>query len=307
MTAATSDFPVVLERLQPLTDRVAKATLSPKNDIDLFTHCLKASFVKTYEFVRFVAEQKPDDAFFFAATLRGITEDFISLRFLSNLPASDRQLVCDYITKRNYAKKLAQQERFFGTFRPHQPVLRGQIQDYDPTKLQAYWQANGWPNLRRDMPPTREMARRSDSGLLEVVYDFVFRLTSSIVHFDPSILLRFGWGEVPNITFSARNLGLYYHAMCTIYGGYLLCLYCEAFEKEINLSEKEKISVGELRKHLLRSGRWPEMVTYEEMNLPVPKPSVWPHILVRSIYDLMLQDGFLAGARAIIDREGGSQ
>ena len=148
------------------------------------------------------------------------------------------------------------------------------------------------------------MAERSDPGVLEVVYDFLFRLTSSSVHFDPPILLRSGWGTLPAVTFSMHNVQPYYDALCTIYGGYMFCLYCEAFEDDISPSVEEQSAVAELRKSLLRYSRWPEMVTYEEMNITVPEVPVVPGMILKAAYDVIQQKGFLAGARAIVEQEG---
>jgi hypothetical protein len=141
---------------------------------------------------------------------------------------------------------------------------------------------------------------RSDRGILEVVYDFIYRLTSSTVHFDPPTLMRQGWGELPQVTFSVRNMGPYYHAICMIYGTYIFCLYCESFEQQLAIDQAEKSTLTDLRKHLLNIFRWPEMVTFEEMNLPVPEPPFWPTALVKGIHDIILQNGFLAGAAEIV-------
>ena len=302
MNETPAQFVASLERLRSLAERMAKTSFSTNVDIDLFPHCLRAAFVKAFEFVCFAAAQKPDHAFLLTATLRGITEDFIVLRFLSDLSPGDRQLVCKHLTGIKYAKRIKQQRRFFATFRPHQPAVSGDI-DNDSAALRAYWRAHGWPGQNRVMPPTREMARRADPGILEVVYDFVFRLTSSVVHFDPPVLLRSGWGEIPDITFSTQHLGPYYHAVCIVYGSYILCLYCEAFEEEFDPSEEERGGIEELRRQLLLQTRWPEMVTFEEMNLTVPKIPLLSGVVVKSLYDQMQADGFLAGARAILNRE----
>ena len=270
----------------------------------MYSLCLRASFVKAYDYARLALAQNPEEVFFFTATLRGITEDFITLRFLSDFSPPDRQFVCRHLFLRKYSVRVKQQREFFKTFRPFQPVINSGMEPTDSgAKLRAYWQANGWPGLNRDMPPTRAMAERADPGILGVVYDFLFRLTSNTVHFDPPILFRSGWGRLPELTFGMHNLGRYYHALCTIYGSYLFCLYCEAFEEDIDPSVDEKIALAELRNHLLQQSRWPEMVTFEEMNVDVPQTPAVPQIILKAAYDIVQQEGFLAGARAIIDRE----
>ena len=67
-------------------------------------------------------------------------------------------------------------------------------------------------------------------------------------------------------------MGHYHHEVIHVYGTYLFCLYFELFQELIEPNEQEKEAIEELRDHLQRIFRWPEMVTFEEMNLPVPDP-----------------------------------
>jgi len=38
------------------------------------------------------------------------------------------------------------------------------------------------------------------------LYDFIYRLTCDVVHFNPQVLLRSGWGDLPNVRFSTGTL-----------------------------------------------------------------------------------------------------
>ena len=68
-------------------------------------------------------------------------------------------------------------------------------------------------------------------------------------------------------------MGDYYLAMCRVYGSYLFCLYFEFFGQFLRLNQEEKSAVRELRKYLLSLPRWPEMITFEEMNIDVSRPT----------------------------------
>ncbi len=191
------------------------------------------------------------------------------------------------------------------TFRPFQPVLRSaNIESMDIQKvrheLRSFWRNNGWLKLNRDMPPTREIAERSDPEVLHVVYDFIYRIASDAVHFNPRALLRTGWGNIPReATFSSRNMGDYYLAMCRVYGSYLFCLYFEFFGQFLRLNQEEKSAVRELRKYLLSLPRWPEMITFEEMNIDVSRPT-FSSMLLYAMYDGIMADGFISGTKQMI-------
>ena len=150
------------------------------------------------------------------------------------------------------------------------------------------------------------MAEKSGVELLKFVYDFIYRLTSGAVHFNPQVLLRLGWGPfIPStltlskVTFSSNNMSSYYNAINQIYGSFLLSLYFELFEGFLLPNEKEKAAVVRLREYLLDERRWPEMVTFEELNLPPPVLQGAKVPLVRAAYAAVLaKEGFVAGERS---------
>ena len=222
------------------------------------------------------------------------------------------------------ADKVKYQEMFFGTFRPFQQVLTLSAFDVDAIDsmkedLFEFWRRNGWPsfgkrNKRVFVPPVRELAQKSDSGLLEIAYDFIYRLTSGEVHSTPRTLLRLGWGtsksmkELPlNSTFSTKNLGPYHLGVIQIYGTYILCIWSELFGERLSVSEEDHNAFLALREHLMSRVRWPEMVTFEEMNQPVPEPAaaIWPGFLIRAMYAVIMREGFVSGAEEILSARSG--
>ena len=289
-------------KLGPLRPFVENTATLRRPQRRLYSSCLRASFVKAFEFVDFATKQQSDNAFFLASGLRGIAEDVIFFRFLSRFPHESRQQVVSNMMELTVRRNLEKQTSFFGTFRPFQPVLSSSNKDKRifVDDLRSFWKANGWPSLNRDVPPVREMAEKSDPGILEVVYDFIYRLTSGVVHFNPQVLLRSGWGNTPTcMTFSSRNMGLYYLALSQVYGSYLLCLYFELFGRFLRPDRVEKAAVVALREHLLQILRWPEMVTYEEMNVSVPQPRVAPSLLFHGVA-IINKKGFISGAKTLL-------
>ena len=298
-----------LDPLRPLAERTATGKVS---QADLYSACLKSSFVRTFEFVDLVSKADSDSAFFLIPALRVITEDVIYFAFLDGIPLEAREQVIRNTMHLEVHQRITDQVQFFRTFRPFQPVLSGEISSIEKIKtdLRTFWQQNGWPNLRREIPPTREIAERTVPGILEQVYDFIFRLTSSAVHFNPEILLRLGWGLSPrdgelvrDNRFSTKNMGTHHLSVCQLYGCYLLCLYFELFESYLQPNPEEREAVAALRKHTWETSRWPEMVTFEEMNQPIPDsvPARWPDVLVYALYSVIMNEGFISGAKHILE------
>ena len=67
------------------------------------------------------------------------------------------------------------------------------------------------------------------------------------------------------------------------------------------VTEEEKCALANLREHLLWRIRWPEMVTHEEMNLPIPPLLEVPTAFLEEMYTIIVMEGFTAGAKHAID------
>jgi hypothetical protein len=167
--------------------------------------------------------------------------------------------------------RLKSQREFFTLARPEQPVLSADV-DLGPIRqgMRSIWQRHGWPNLKNEMPPVRQIAEKYHLDLLSTLYDFVYRLTSGMVHFNPQALLRSGWGDPPKFHFSPLNFDSYYLAYARTYGLLLFCLYFELFLTELAPDKRFIAIVDSMKEALLMEPRWPEMVTFEEMNKPYP-------------------------------------
>ena len=245
----------------------------------MFSLCVKASFVKAYDFTSevFRSEDMPN-AFFLLPSLRSICEDLIVLGFLRSIPNPERNELLTILMFHEVRTKIRSQSHFFEFTRPFQPVLspteNSSISDLE-SKSRSFWKANGWPNMQRGVnPQIRQIAEKQGQFLLAALYDYLYRLTSGMVHFNPQILLRLGWHETSqNVRFSAEHFKEYYSDMCRIYGCYLFCLYFEIFRKNLRPSHDNMEAIENIRFQLSFESRWPEMVTFEEMNIRPPKQS----------------------------------
>ena len=297
------------ERLIALSS-VAERNAHTNIKVDkLFVACLKASFVKAFEFACICTTINIDHTFFVVPALRSITEDLIYLRFFSTLAEGDREKLVEHLIAMQVNDKLASQRDFFGAIRPFQRVLS----PLDPTASEriirdgrAVWKSQGfWEGLDRyGKPSARRIATRISPTFLSVMYDYMYNLTSSTVHFNPLSLLRSGWGpDVTHATFSTKNMSHYHFRNCQIYGGMLFCLYLELFDDYIQLDSDETSILMEYRRSLFLEPRWPEMVTFEEMNQPLPEPTheFWlvPWVVRLGYADMVREEGFIKGIEKI--------
>jgi len=108
-------------------------------------------------------------------------------------------------------------------------------------------------------------------GMAEV-YDFFYRITSETVHFNVRVALRNGWGPLDKIEFGTKNFCKYYLEVNQVYGVYLFSLLCEAFYSQLGFDGMFMKRLTRLSLQLSRELRWPEPVTFEEMNARLPNP-----------------------------------
>jgi Family of unknown function (DUF5677) len=250
----------------------AKGVCSLARD-GLYRAILKASFVRICEYVEFAHTSKPQDkaeGFFAAASLRQCCEDLIALKFLAQLRRKDRDDVVQalmLISTNNAAEK---QIAFFRRKHPYQPVL------LPPWKKDIIYQVKDrlteigkrtqlW-NTERKLPPIEQMAMRVG---LTALYEFLYAATSEIVHFNVRIALRSGWGDVKKseFHFSSSNFAPYYISFTQSYSCFLLIQFCRTFRAALRLSPSFMLAIDEIELSLERQFRWPEIVTFEEMNV----------------------------------------
>ena len=199
-------------------------------------------------------------------------------------------------------KEADTQVQFFKRFRPFQPVLGPPTANTAELKkqLKAFWQNNGFPSTNRLFPTTRAIAKETGSFSLNVLYEFLYRFTSTMVHFNPQVLLSSGWGPSPEkIKFSTKNRDEYYLDVCQVYGSYLLCLYFEFFEESFRLNQSEEVAVNKLREYLLMLPSWPAILEHKVLNFEAPTVDFLPATLHQMAIGAIMEDGFISGSERI--------
>ena len=211
--------------------------------------------------------KRDEEAFFLLSNIRGICEDLISLTYLSRMKEAHSQKLIRLLMAKSTLDGLFVQERFFRINNPFQPVLGGDsaAQARCRSELRQFWKSVGIS--RRDGPSMRDMA--SQLGLSST-YEFIYFAASNFVHFNPLVLLRNGWGEMDGpVTFSITHMHMHYRSFCRFYGAVLFVGMAASFGQkhlEANL-DAEIERVVDIIGHVQR---WPEIVTFEEMNRKPP-------------------------------------
>jgi hypothetical protein len=272
-----------LKQLKRFIENACRGTMPGRH---FFPLCLRASLAKAYGLcVESHINRKSRPAFFLVPSLRSICEDLIVLSFIAKMHKPDRDRLTMLMMTHEVSIRLKTQAAFFASFRPDQPVLGPG--DSDPSGMEdlirEIWKQNGWPGLNKAwMPPVSQIAEKNHPEIFKLLYDYIYRLTSGMVHFNPQVLLRSGWGKLPLVKFSPQNFDAYYTDVVRTYSLLLLCLYFELFGKFLRPGIEVRKVVAEIRQDLVRKLRWPEMVTFEEMNLEPPRASSILRILARS-------------------------
>ncbi|MCO5240539.1 MAG: DUF5677 domain-containing protein [Chitinophagaceae bacterium] len=209
--------------------------------------------------------------YFTLPTLRGICEEYIVEKFIfSHFPENSDEV----IHLRHYYDHLNSsvvQWKYFEANRPDQLLY---YQDSFSTKmeetkirLKAIVKAK-LPKvpLKGVFPSVHFMSK--EAGELEL-YNYLYHASSSFVHFSPNNLLRMGWGDLPDINFSTANFKLYYRDFSLFYGLLLLSKLCKWQKAHGFLPGFDENFIKVMASILDRAERWPELVTFEEMNVGV--------------------------------------
>jgi len=295
-----------LKQIEGFVAGLSKFSNAP-SEFAPFSSLVRSSLIKNYELLKLVYLDKEFSSHFFVtSSLRSIVEDIIILEFVHQLPLEKRHKLLHGIQLLEAKERISKQWEFFQKYRPFQPVIdRRYSFEKAKIEIQTIWQENGWPKFevkpKKLMPSTIELAQKLAPGILDVIYEFLYRLSSGTVHFSPQTLFRMGWGNIDsenNIsgTISVNHMANYYKSFCQIYGALLFSFYFEFFPDEIDATIEEQAIVIDIRKNILKELRWPEMITFEEMNLPVPKAyhdQIITYGFVHQAFIEMMKTGFV--------------
>lgn len=274
-----SDWKILAEHYQSLESEVREVAVAIPISTARLQIVAVASLAKNFEFNLYVTSQpSSSSSFFLQPTLRGLCEDAVALKYLiEQVDGVDAEVLITSWMSQQTSESIEKQENFFQSNRPYQPVLsnvRAESSDSLRSKLNPLKQKYGW---RKDKPSVSQMAKAC--GLNEV-YDYLYAATSRTVHFSPSVLFRMGWGsEQPDkpYTFSTSHFNGYYDSFNVFHGSYLFILLYDTIKSYYQFSDNFQEIVEKIKKELNEWLRWPEMITFEEMN--VPKPNILPYAL----------------------------
>ena len=257
----------VLGGFNPLVEDFSKSQSGGQN---LFEKVTKAVFVKAYEFNRAIARSKSEDVYFMMSALRGICEEYIAVKFISAKLGEKKDQVIDLKFHEDLYRSAISQWKFFEKNHPiqilfYQDDFQTKKDDYTD-KLRGLMTENNVQlfGKKASFPNARNMV--AEPELLEL-HEYLYHATSSLVHFNPRILLRMGWGKSPEITFSVKNFNDYYKHFASFYGAYLFVKLCRWMISVDLIDKMIESSLQKMDDLLKAQDRWPELVTFEEMNI----------------------------------------
>lgn len=254
--------------LNNINELIAALSKSSIGEQDLFNKTVKATLVKSYEFNCTLSKYTDENTFLMVSSLRDICEDYIVLRYVSNEHNKVKDQVIDLMMHMDIFASSIVQWKFFEKYHPNQILLYEadfpKKEEEYKSKLRNIVNSQGKMSGKKSLPSVRFMANKS--GLSEL-YDYIYHATSIFVHFNPHVLLRMGWGNLPEITFSTRHFNAYYRHFACFYGAYLFKELC-AWMISIDLLDKAvETDLQKIVDLLEQETRWPEIVTFEEMNI----------------------------------------
>ena len=212
--------------------------------------------------------------FFLAANCRAICEEMIYVAFFRSLDSRDANEIAVAFSEVEHRKSILAQTRFFAINNSLQPTHGGlvpaaeQEQDLCSAEqiLSQLWSQHGFSGSRRIT--VRDVCRRV---CLHTTYDYVYHMTSNYVHFNPSHLFKMGWGPMEGpFTFSVKHFDKYYRHVARFLGAMLFMGYVLMFPKRLS-DDLSKEYIETVTSTLESNIRWPEIVTFEEMNQQPPK------------------------------------
>lgn len=136
------------------------------------------------------------------------------------------------LMRHEVVERLQSQAQFFSTARPDQPVLMPGKADINALRsaIRDIWKVNGWPGFTKAwMPPVRQIAEKHHIDLLTTLYDYIYRLTSGMVHLNPKFYCEAA-GETCQMSIfhpriSIRTIGYSRgHTVCYFFVCTLSCL-----------------------------------------------------------------------------------
>ena len=259
---------LLLEDMKPYFERHSHDQISIPNQ-QLFTEVVKATIIKSYEFVASINQHHDDYMFFSLPSLRGICEEYIVEKFIAANFSNNKDEIILLRHTYDHLKSCIVQWKYFETNRPDQRLYYEQGLPEQLVKAESELKAaikSQLPGiaLKPVFPSIYFMS--TETGEREL-YDYLYHASSTFVHFSPNNLLRMGWGKFPQVHYSTSNFKLYYKDFALFYSLLLLSKLCAWQEANGFLPDFNREYIKLMDTVLSKAERWPELVTFEEMNI----------------------------------------
>ena len=238
----------------------------------------KAAFVKNVEFNLQICENSTNP-YFLMPFLRGLAEDLIILMYLDKVVEPDDQdTFILYYQLKDLTKSVDSQEEFFNKERIVQQVIIPEMipeayQNFETLKKDFKTLAKKFNWRRKKYPCVDEMAQAVQ---MKDFYKYIYHSTSRTVHFNPHLLLSLCWGKKSELSkeisyeISTKILAKYYREFCRWYGWSIFTKLYSYFRDDFSSSPQTLIDscLDEIKLEF-KGSRWPELVTFEEMNISI--------------------------------------
>lgn len=205
--------------------------------------------------------------------IRSNCEGLITLKYIkANFKNHKNELIFLLARQENYARLLSQ-ESFLKEHKPEQIILNTSIfGPYKPTRKRLKEIIEDCTGSKKGkLPPVETMAK--EVGFKDV-YDYIYTGSSDMVHFRVAPLMRMGWSkskeEKYTFRFSTSNFKGYYDAFLKFYSAYLFIEFSNHFKNELKLKGNVWKSIKLLKTEMLNIFSYPELITFEELNLKRP-------------------------------------
>jgi hypothetical protein len=270
----------ILRELEADLDTLSRGYLKQES---IYITVLRSALVKIFEFnVYLWQDEHEKNSFFSTATLRGICEDIITLNFISTLSDEHKEKIIGNLYKLDLLTTSKKQADFFKKNKPYQPLfetfedsskLNSEISQIVVDIKNIANQYSHWdPTEHKPLPSVRQMSKLCN---LEELYDYLYAATSRWVHFNTNVLIRMGWGDTnndPELAYKAstKNFDRYYLDFSRFYAVYLFIKFYDVFHNDLPFTKDAIFLIDELRIFITKTIRWPELITFEEMNIKPP-------------------------------------
>lgn len=197
----------------------------------------------------------------------------IALSFIGRFTPQARESYVKLRLSLDRSEGIRAQRNFFASNNPFQPVVGNKLSAEEASlhvaearqALRQFWKGQG--AAKKDGPSIRDMAEQV--GLISS-YEYIYFAASNFLHFNPHALMRTGWGkEEGPFVFGTGNFSLYYKDLSRFYAACIYLGFCSSFADY--LGQDRRVLRASMVEELLEDfQRWPELVTFEELNLKPP-------------------------------------